>query len=120
MALASFTSWGSPRQLQYYSVPFPRLGSTHALLGSSKVLGSRFWQHTQLAFWALAGSTPLLLLFLLVISWYWYLQNAGIFCPEFTNILSWTFLEDSSPAMQCQASAASHDPITPEKPAPPK
>ena len=63
---------GSPRQLQCYSFLFQCLGSIHDLLGfSSSALCS-----TLSSGW----STPLLLLFLVIIPWYWHLQYSGVFC----------------------------------------
>jgi hypothetical protein len=51
---------------------------THNLLGSSKGLGNFSIPglcSTHLVFYIPAACTPLLLLSLLVISWYWYLQT---------------------------------------------
>lgn len=52
--------------------------STHDLLGSSKGLRVIFpslpWQHTQLALPVQASSTPLLLLFFMLIQWNLYVQ----------------------------------------------
>jgi hypothetical protein len=71
----------------------------------------------------LLGSTPHLSMFLMIISWYWHLQN--LWCSAATGLqfhqesLAWALLRDFSPVTQCQASAALHDPFMPSKPLPP-
>lgn len=93
-----------------------------ALTRSLGHLSSTALCSTQLVLYVPAGSIPLLLLFLVVILWYWRLQNGGVSCPAgstFTNSLSWALFKDSSFATQWQASAALYDPLMPSKPVPP-
>ena len=74
MALAFRKSWGLQGLL------FQCLGSTHDLLGSSKGLASLLsLALLSAALYALVDSTPLLLLILVIIPWYWHLQYAVVF-----------------------------------------
>jgi hypothetical protein len=121
---------------------------THDLLGSSKGLGhfsSPALCSTHFVFQAPAACTPLLLLFLVVISWYWHLQNAVVFHCNLTSIASHrlsspcpastplhvpfspgpSIATEAAPSplafhglSQCRASAAQHDPFMPSKPIP--
>lgn len=122
---------------------------TKGLLGSSRGLGllsSSTICHTHSLF-SRAGSTPRLLLFLVIISWHWRLQNVGIFCRNWAALSliaspwlsSWcqvsTFLQApfnpgasngtlavpytvTSPGLS-QGQVALHGPSMPSKPAPP-
>ena len=78
MALASLNIFESPRQFQCYSFLFQCLGF-HLIFWAPPKGWHHFSSSALCSTLSSGWSTPLWLLFLVIIPWYWHLQYTGVF-----------------------------------------